>query len=795
MAAIESGAPREHPRVPRSDAMFRGPLNRLIGREHELAAIEALLSDPDLRLLTLSGPPGIGKTRLAMALASRARDRGETNVWFVPLASVSEPELVLPSIGNAIGSNAAGGPLVFDELERKIADTRVLLVLDNFEQLLPAAGDVLELLTRCTQLKIVVTSRAVLGLRCEREWKVAPLAVPTLERKESVDRVSTFPSVALLIERAKAADQDFVLSDANVSAIASICVQLEGIPLAIELAATWLKVHSPSMLLGRLQQGISALQGAAIDMSPRQRTMHDAIAWSDELLTALERRLFHRLSVFPGGWTLEAAERVCWSDGEGASIDEVMLGLVNKNLVIRRPLDDQPARFRMLAMIRAYAYAQLEYQHAAERFRSRHAEYIGELCLEAREHLYRNRQALWLERLEREHANIRAALRWLIDCGQREAALRLVANLENFWILHDHLFEGQRWLEEILAMRGEASWAAEVAGRASLAAVLLRKGEFHPVRRLLDQNLEQANEIGDEVLAAETVHTLGISYWHAGDLGHSRLLFEHALQLARQAGDERVIARVLNHLGGTERFAGCDLQALTYYEESLAIWRTLADQERIAMVLHNMGPVVARIGERERAAALFAESLETSSELRNAHGVALCLMGIAGTVSESGSSSVQAARLLAAAESLRRGIGVRWDPDDRAEFERSTTTVRGLLDPTTFEAAWQQGASLSLDDAIVLGNRQVQSLANASPKLLRSHGQLTRREREIAIHVSLGQTNREIANVLSIAEKTVEMHIGHSLTKLGFRSRAQLAAWIAEQSFRGVPKPQVENTG
>lgn len=761
------------------EGLFRGPLTRLIGRERELAEIEAQLRDPDVRLLTLIGPPGIGKTRLGMALAARAQERGDRRVWFVPLASVSEPALVLPTIGSVTGVTTEGDHSVQEVLARGMGGAPALLVLDNFEQVLPAAIDVLELLRHCPGLTVVVTSRAALGLRCEQEWAVSPLALPPLERVGSIERMSGYASVALLLDRAAAADQTFALSETNASSIAAICVFLEGIPLAIELAATWLKIYSPSMLLSRLQHGLSSLHSASTDLSPRQRTLHDAIAWSDELLTAQERRLFHRLAVFSGGWTLEAAESICWNTDEGVPVEDAMLGLINKSLVIRYLSGD---RFRMLAMIRAYALGQLEYQRSAEEYRARHAAFFCSFGREACPHLYRGDQPFWLERLDREHANIRAALRWLIGSGRRDEAMKLAADLENFWILRDHLFEGQRWLDEIFAMPGETPPSVEVAGRSTLAAMHLRKGEFQPARRLLDRNLELANDTGDRILAAETVHTLGISYWHSGDLNHSRLLFEHALQLARRAGDERVIARVLNHLGGTERLSGNEQEALRYYEESLGIWRKLADQERIAMVLHNMAPVMTRLGARKEAAALFERSLDISARLRNVHGVALCLMGIAGAIRGAGISAVQAARVLAAADSLRRGIGVQWDPDDRAEFERSLAAIQQRLDATAFDAAWERGGTLTFDESIALGRRLVEAVAS-EPNVSRSSGALTKREREIAVHIALGETNREIASALSIAEKTVEMHIGHSLAKLGFRSRAQLAAWIAEQSL------------
>lgn len=764
-----------------SDEFFRDPLTRLIGRDSELAALETLLLDPDQRLLTLTGPPGIGKTRLAMALAARARQQGEASVWFVPLAALSDPALVALSIGDVIGIRVEGDSLILDELAKRIGDGPALLVLDNFEQLLPAAIDVYDLLMRCGGLKVVVTSRASLGLRCEREWSVAPLALPSLEKAEPVRRLAQYASVALLVDRATAVDRQFALSEANARDIAALCVYLEGVPLAIELAATWLKVLSPGELLQRLRRNLATLTGTAADASPRQRAISEAIAWSDELLTDRERRLFYRLAVFAGGWSLTAAEGVCWTDGEGTPVDEIMLSLANKSLIVRHGHADAGARFRMLEMIRAYALEQLERRQLADVYRDRHAAYIGALAEEAHPHLYRRDQPLWLERLDREHANIRAALRWLIATGRREQALRLATNLENFWTLRDHLLEGIAWLEEIIAMPGEIGTEVELAGRRALGTIYLRTGPYERARRLFSRILDQARLTGDRPLAAEMTHVLGVTYWQTGDGGRAEQHFETALEMARACGDQRLIARVLNYLGGVARMAGRDSEAVARYEESLAIWRSLGDRERIAMVLHNMAPVVARQETPGRAAELFEESLDISYSLRNAHGVSLCLMGIAGAASGTGVTALNAARALAASEQIRASVGARWDPDDLVEFARSEAAVRGRLDPAAYAAAREEGEAPGLDEAVALARRLLKSGGFGVRQPFRTGEMLTRREREVAIQVSMGSTNREIAANLSIAEKTVEMHVGRSLAKLGFRSRAQLAAWIAEQ--------------
>jgi non-specific serine/threonine protein kinase len=666
-----------------------------------------------------------------------------------------------------------------------LAREPTLILLDNFEQIAGVAPVLVEMLAHSPLLKLVVTSRAGLQVAGEYEWEVPPLELPALVGGGKLAGLAHIPSVELLIERAVAVDRNFALTAANADAIAAVCVRLEGVPLAIELAAAWLKLFSPGMLLARLQQGLPVLSDDMPIPADHQRTLHDAIAWSEALLTPSERDVFHQLSLFTGGWKLDAVQAICVYD-ETRSVEEIMLSLANKSLIARHTLSGDEDRYRMLAMIRAFAHERLVQSGGAREARDRHAGYYEQVAAEAAGYLDEHQQAEWLDRLEHEHGNLRDALRWLLDGRQRGRAIALAANLENFWILHDHLFEGQRWLEEALRMFGDIPPELEARARSALGAVLLRKGAYVQARALVQANFDFAEQSGNLELAAKSLHALGIIASFAGDPEQSEMAFRAALDLARQIDDQRTVARVLNHLGGLSRYRGDDAAAIAYYEESLAIWRRFAVPERIAMVLHNMAPVVARQGDLQRSCALFDESLNLSWDLRNVHGIALCLMGIAGIARRSGTQAVLAAQLLGAADALRASIGAQWDPDDRAEQDRSCAVVRSLLDEASFAAAISHGEAIPVDDAVSQAKQMLKAMAAAmgSVEPGRASRLLTKREQEIVLQISLGRTNREIADLLSISDKTVEMHVSHSLSKLGYRSRAQLAAWAVESGAR-----------
>lgn len=776
------------------------PLTPLFGRENDLRAVRSLLSEEPARLVTLTGAPGVGKTRLALALCSEWQQATGDDIYFVPLSAVSDAALVLPTIAYGLNVQPEGGTPLVERVAITLGRSSTLLVLDNFEQVVTAASDVIELLIRCPLLTIVATSRAALRVRGEYTWHVLPLKLPDVIAPDHFSTLALNPAVALLLDRARANQSGLVLSEANAAAVAGICVRLEGIPLAIELAAPWLKLFSPEILLARLAHDVELLREGARDLPERQRTLRDAIAWSDNLLESGEQLHFHSLAVFSDGWSLPAAQAICdageSNSGEHALLDS-LASLVDKSLIHCWTAADGAPRFRMLEMIRHYALRRLEANGTAEAVHDRHADFYLNFVEVAAPHLYRAEQVEWMERLEVELGNLRSALRWLIDRRQKSQALHFAAELENFWLVHDHLGEGQRWLEEALSLDESTQPLVEAEARRALATLMLRRGEYTRARALYTLNLTFAREYNDDVLGRQTLLDLGSLSFISGDLDQARSHFRQVLALGREVDDWRTVARALNQLGEIARFVGDDVLAAERYRESLAIWRTLTETERIAMVLHNLAPVTARIGDNRQAAEFFAESLAISWGLRNTHGAAICLSGIAGMVKRDRPQAIDAARILGAAEALRASIGVQWQPVDRTEFERSVAAVRSHLDDATFETSWSEGHRLSLAAAVELATRLLDgSHSSAETKTAqrrrrtRDPGGLSRREYEVVTQIALGLTNREIASALSVSEKTIEMHVSHSLSKLRVRSRAQLAAWVTSQRTSGETHPE-----
>jgi predicted ATPase/class 3 adenylate cyclase len=597
------------------------PPTALIGRESEVMTLIQRLRREDVRLVTLTGAGGTGKTRLGIQVASELRDLFAGGVWFVSLASIHEAALVMPTIAQALGIRDGEGQALFARLAAALQLQPVLLFLDNFEQVVGAASQVAELLMACPQLKVLVTSREVLHVRAEHECVVPPLALPDPAHLPALAELARLPSVALFLQRAQAVKPEFELTMTNASAVTAICVQLDGLPLAIELAAARMKLFPPSALLARLGQRLAMLTSGARDVPIRQQTLRDTIAWSYHLLDAWEQRLFRWLSVFVGGWTLPAAEAVCSKAGVGAEhVLEGITSLVDKSLLQRLAYtgeDGEEPSLRMLETIREYGHEALIAQGEEAVARQAHADYFSCVATEAESVLQGPQLVPWLERLEREHDNLRAALRWACESEQTAMALRLGTALERFWVIRGHRTEGLAFLERALASSAEV--ATDVRAKALLAAARLAFVQSHYTR--------------GEVLAQES------------------------LALFRELGDRRGIALALDRLGTAAWRRGDFAAARGLLEEGLALFRALDDQGRVAWSLFTLGLLNAKQGAYTRACALFEDSVTLFKQVGNKRGLAAALTQWAGTLFLSQAEPILFDPLLQAGGALQREIG------------------------------------------------------------------------------------------------------------------------------------------
>jgi predicted ATPase/class 3 adenylate cyclase len=593
----------------------------LIGREREVMTVVQRLRRPEVRLVTLTGPGGAGKTRLGIQVAAELRDQCAAGVCFVSLAAINDAPLVLPTIAQALGIRETEGQSLLTRLIDVLQPQPVLLFLDNFEQVVGAAAQVADLLTACPQLKVLVTSREVLHVRAEHEFVVPPLALPDPTHLPNLAVLARLPSVALFVQRTQAVKAAFQLTTSNARAVAEICVQLDGLPLAIELAAAHMKLLSPQALLARLGRRLAMLTSGSRDAPTRQQTLRNTIAWSYQLLDAREQRLFRWLSVFVGGCTLQAAEAVCAraGDGEGQVLDGIA-ALIDKSLLQRlEPTGAGHAGpdLRMLETIREYGQEALMAHGEAASARQAHTEYFCLVAEEAEAALQGPRLVTWLERLERAHDNIRAALGWALESDRAATALRLSTALERFWVIRGHRHEGLAFLERALA--GSAEVAMAVRAKALLAAARLA--------------FVQSRYDRGEALAQES------------------------LALFRELGDRRGIALALDRLGMAAWRQGNFAAARVLMQEALALFQALEDQGRVAWSLFTLGLLNTKQSEYTRACALFEESVTLFRQLGNKRGIAAALTQWAGTLFVSQAEPTLVDPLLQEGFGLQREVG------------------------------------------------------------------------------------------------------------------------------------------
>jgi predicted ATPase/class 3 adenylate cyclase/DNA-binding CsgD family transcriptional regulator len=647
-----------------------------LGREHEVAALRDLLHREEVRLVTLTGPGGTGKTRLGLQVAAALSDRFKSGVFFVNLAPISDPALVLPTIAEALVIREESSRALLEQLTEHLRQRPLLLVLDNFEQVVSAAEQIAALLMACPRLKILVTSREVLHVRAEHEFPVPPLVVPDPDHLPDLITLSQQAAVALFLQQAQAVKPDFHLTETNARAIAELCARLDGLPLAIELAAARMKLFSPRALLARLGQRLSLLTSASRDVPNRQQTLRNTIAWSYNLLDAREQQLFRRLSVFVGGCTFEAIEALCTSlESASEAVLDGAASLVDKSLLqqVELHMGEEP-RFAMLETIREYALERLESHGETETARRAHAAYFLALAEEAEQGMAGPQQALLLKRLEQEHDNLRAAMQWSTSQAGREIALRLGGALLSFWHIRGHFSEGRDFLARVLPHSNEV--AAPVRAKALYAASRL-DDDLDRAEEFCQRSLALYRELGDMVGIASSLHLLADKAEGRGNLAVSRALGEESLMLFREAGDKQSVAYLLYHLvvvaveqgeyarardlldesltltrelGNTRimayslyylaqvsRLSGGDLrQAHTLLEESEALFGELGDKEGMASYLNLRGMLALDEGDTARAASRVEQALALFQEMQLPHGTTLSLYASAQVAEASG---------------------------------------------------------------------------------------------------------------------------------------------------------------
>ena len=759
-----------------------------VGRDREMVELKRALAMT--QLLTLTGTGGLGKTRLALEVASDLVGAYPDGVWLVELAPLSDGKLVPQAVADALGVEERPGQSLAESLVDDLRKKRVLVVLDNCEHLIEAAAQLVDaLVSACPHLRVVATSREALEVEGEFVWRMEPLSVPDAprdgdrdaHRASSAGELERYDAVRLFVERARRYSPQFELGQDNAGAVAQICRGLEGMPLAIELVAARMDILAAEQIAERLDRALGLLRSGSRAANPRHQTLRATLSWSFEYLDAPERKLFGRLSVFAGGFSLEAAESV----GEGQVIGrsdvlESLLVLVDKSLVVAGPTGDRGARYRLLEPLRQYARERLEVSGEDEAFRHRHAEFFLALAEEAAPQLTGAQQQEWANRLEVDHDNMRAALSWSLE-RESETALRLAGALARFWQMRARFVEGSAWLEAALNQDGRADAATRAKLSSEAGTFAFYRADFERAIELHGEALELYRELGDDNGVAFALLCLGAQYLEKGDYESAAPFLEEALAISRRIGDKPNTAGTLHNLAEVERQRGNYQRAKALGMESIALAREIGDKWRLARIVGWVGLAAVWSGdEHDLAEGLLEEALALDRELGSWSYGAFCLESFAGLAGARGQEA-RAARLWGAAEAVRTNIGAPRPLDDTVLlYESSMAAARAQLGEEAWEAAFAEGRTMSAEEAAEYALSE--KVAHVSERPRAGSGKsraLTRREREVADLVAQGLSTRQMAQQLVLSERTVDKHVANLLKKLNLRSRNQVAVRMA----------------